>query len=1093
MNRAAPRRATIAAAGAAVLVAVGLAPASADVLNGDFETTIDPWWTTPNLTDSATIDSGALCVDVPGGTTNPWDAIVGQDALDLSPGDYVFGFDASSSTGAGTAVGLVQFPDEPYTQLANATEPLTTEMVRYETAFTVDEDLTGLQTAFQVGGASESWTFCVDNVSVAPPGIEQVLNGTFDDDLTGWTHYGFVEDTARVEDGVFCATVPAGTTNPWDVAIHQDLELIASDYLFSFDAAAAGPVRAIVQQEGGAYASYGEIAAGNDAEWTRYETSHQANDDPVDPRLGFQLGGSDSEWEFCLDNVSYLGGVSVEPYEPETGPRVRVNQVGYLAHGPKGATLVTDETAPVAWELRDSADAVVASGSTSPLGVDESAGMNVHAVDFSDVTESGEYTLTADGETSYAFEIGTDAYQQLRYDSLNYFYLARSGIEIDGAIVGEDYARAAGHVSSPADGNVNQGDLDVPCQNATDVAAVYTDSYGWDGCDYTLDVVGGWYDAGDHGKYVVNGGISTAQLLGTYERSTIADAAAPGALGDDTLNLPETGNDVPDVLDEARWQLEFMLAMQVPQGAQFEGMVHHKIHDDGWTGLPLMPANDAQVRELHRPSTAATLNVAATAAQGARLYADYDQAFADELLAAAESTWQAALGTPDLYAPAADGADGGGPYDDDDVTDEFYWAAAELFLTTGESQYEDFLLDSPIHEADSFPTDAFSWDALDAIAKMNLATVDSDFSERNEITAQVVAGADGILAVQQGQEFGLALPDDGFVWGSNSQVLNNQVVLGTAFDITGHRPYADAAIESMDYLLGRNALNWSYITGYGEVSSQNQHSRWFANQLNAELPNPPAGSVAGGPNTQTGTWDPTFSALYPNQDCAPQRCYVDHIQSWATNEITVNWNSALSWVASWMADVEQADRIGNPPFPDVSVGLEHYEAIEWMWRNGYARGFNDGTFRPFAPITRDAVAAFMFRLADPEGYVAPETSHFTDVTEDNTEFYTEINWMYDAGLSTGWSDGTFRPEDETTRDAMAAFLFRHLDPEGYVAPETSHFTDVTEDNTEFYTEINWMYDAGLSTGWSDGTFRPEEETTRDAYSAFLYRMMTSVA
>jgi endoglucanase len=114
----------------------------------------------------------------------------------------------------------------------------------------------------------------------------------------------------------------------------------------------------------------------------------------------------------------------------------------------------------------------------------------------------------------------------------------------------------------------------------------------------------------------------------------------------------------------------------------------------------------------------------------------------------------------------------------------------------------------------------------------------------------------------------------------------------------------------MDYLLGRNALNWSYITGYGEpgFNSVNQHSRWWADQLDPSLPNPPPGSLSGGPNSQESTWDPTISALYPNADCPPQQCYVDDIQSWSTNEITINWNSALSWVASFVADQEEAGR-----------------------------------------------------------------------------------------------------------------------------------------------------------------------------------------
>ncbi|GIG55138.1 glycoside hydrolase family 9 protein [Demequina activiva] len=916
------RRASAAAATAALIALAASTPASADLPPTDFEDGNGGFWgwgVGGGEGGQPYVDSGMLCGDSTG--AGLYNGGIGNDSFTIAAGDNVLTMTIHAD---GPVPVQLSGPTDADQHVSQEIDVDGTAEVSIP--FTVDADVDPAKLIVFVGEASDGpRTVCIDDVSVASAGIEQVVNGTFDDGLNGWTAYGFVDGTARVEDGVFCATVPAGTTNPWDAAIYQDLSLVAGDYAFSFDAKAAGPVRAIVQQEGGAYASYGEIAAGNLDEWTRYETGHQANADPVDPRLGFQVGGAAFEWEFCLDNASYLGGVAVEPYEPETGPRVRVNQVGYLTHGPKEATLVTEATDPVPWELVSEGSAV-ASGDTSPLGTDASAGLNVHGIDFSSVTAAGTYTLVADGEESYEFEIGTDAYQQLRYDALNYFYLARSGIEIDGDIVGDEYARAAGHVSSPADGVANKGDLDVPCQNAADAAAVYTDGYGWEGCDYTLDVVGGWYDAGDHGKYVVNGGIATAQLLGTYERTKTAAAADAGALGDSTLNLPETGNEVPDVLDEARWQLEFMMSMQVPEGAQFAGMVHHKIHDDGWTGLPLMPVNDPQVRELHRPSTAATLNLAATAAQGARLFAPYDEDFSAELLATARSTWDAALGTPDLYAPVADGADGGGPYDDDDVSDEFYWAAAELFLTTGEQEFEDFLAGSDVDGADDV-ADGFYWGSLAALAKIDLATVPNDYAHRADIIDQVIAGADELLATQQGQEFGLALADDGFEWGSNSAVLNNQVILGTAFDLTGDTAYADAVVESMDYLLGRNALNWSYITDYGEVTSQNQHSRWFANQLNAALPNPPSGSVAGGPNADYGTWDPTISGLYPDRDCAPQWCYVDHIQSWSTNEITVNWNSALSWVASWMADHGQAATVVEP----CSVSY----TVHGSWPRGY--------------------------------------------------------------------------------------------------------------------------------------------------------------
>lgn len=395
-----------------------------------------------------------------------------------------------------------------------------------------------------------------------------------------------------------------------------------------------------------------------------YSYTFTAPVDTTQGQVAFQVGGSTDAWRFCVDDVSLLGGVPPEVYEPDTGPRVRVNQVAYLPAGPKNATLVTDATTRLPWQLKDAKGTTVARGLTVPRGVDASSGQNVHSIDFGSYRGRGTgYTLVADGETSHPFDVDAAAYRRLRLDSVKYYYTQRSGVAIRDDLR-PGYGRAAGHLNVAP----NQGDANVPCQPGV--------------CDYTLDVTGGWYDAGDHGKYVVNGGIATWELLSTYERSLRARTGHPAALGDGTLALPESGNKVPDVLDEARWELEFLLKMQVPAGQPLAGMAHHKVHDEQWTGLPLLPGQDPQKRELHPPTTAATLNLAATAAQAARLYRPYDKAFAARALTAARTAWQAALAHPDLYADPNDGT-GGGAYNDDDVTDEFYWAAAELYLTTG--------------------------------------------------------------------------------------------------------------------------------------------------------------------------------------------------------------------------------------------------------------------------------------------------------------------------------------------------------------------------------------------------------------------------
>jgi len=719
--------------------------------------------------------------------------------------------------------------------------------------------------------------------------VELIQDGDFGPNQSAW-------GDASIVDGQLCLDVPGGTINPWDAGISQaGVPLVTGEvYEFSFDAKASPSnvvVRALVQVPSPPYATALDRNPTLTPELQHFSFTFQANAD-LTAAVSLQVGGATEPWTLCVDNFSLKSGATLVPYAPATGPRVRVNQVGYLPRGPKGATLVTSATEPLPWRLRDARGELVARGHTSLFGLDATSGLNVQEIRFDRVRRPGRgYQLEVDGELSHPFDIQGSVYDSLQSDAFAFFYAQRSGIAIDGDLLGPEYARAAGHVGVAP----NLGDTAVPCMSAEASQNAYGEPWT---CEYTLDVSGGWYDAGDHGKYVVNGGIAVAQLLSTYERSRRGPRGSHRVLGDGSLAIPEQDNGVPDVLDEARWELEFLLAMQVPSGQPLAGMAHHKIHDSSWSGLPLDPALDPLPRELHRPSTAATLNLAAAAAQGARLYRRYDAAFANRLLDAARRAWDAAVANPALYAPGSDGS-GGGSYGDGNVSDEFYWAAAELYLTTHEAQYLDAVVASEQHTGPVFSVDGFSWGNVAALGRLDLATVPSPLPDAREVRRSVVAGADAILAVAQAQAWGQPYaPVNGWVWGSNSQLLNNLVVLGTAFDLTGDPRYQRAVIEGIDFILGRNALNLSFVTGYGDVFSQNQHSRLFAAQLNAELPHPPIGSIAGGPNT--GVQDPVARELLTG--CVGQFCYVDDINSYSTNEIAINWNAPLAWVASFLAD-----------------------------------------------------------------------------------------------------------------------------------------------------------------------------------------------
>ncbi len=726
---------------------------------------------------------------------------------------------------------------------------------------------------------------------------ELVANGAFAD-ATGW--WATQNLTLELKDGQLCTLVPGGTTNPWDAIVGtNDLPLAKGEsyeFSFAYRGDPAGPVRALVQMPVDPYTSYTEATPRAGLEQKVAIRKFKAPVDRADAQIVFQLGGSKEPWTFCLDNVSLKGGTTVEAYIPDTGPRIRVNQVGYLPNGPKHATLVSDSATALPFKLLDATGAALFEGMTTPRGLDPTAGVKVHTLDFSTTTATGEgLTIRIDGQTSYPFDIRADLYQTLVVDAMSYFYPVRSGIAIDPAIVGAGYGRPAGHIGVAP----NTGDTAVPCQPAAVSQAIYGEPWT---CDYLLDVSGGWYDAGDQGKYVVNGGISAGQLIAAFRRAS--RSGEPVRIRDGTLRIPEHGNRVPDVLDEVRWELEWMLKMVVPDGQLLAGMVHHKVHDNEWTGIPLLPSNDDKLRELHRPSTAATLNFAAVAAAGSRYLRRFDKPFVDRLRAAAIKSYAAAKAHPAIYAPAADGNSGGGPYDDKDVSDEFYWAAAELFITTGNPAYLADLKASPHWSGDVFRPEGFSWQSVAAFARLTLAREPNRFSgpDAAAIRQSVLDGADTLLALQVNEPFGQTYspPLGKYDWGSNHLVLQNAIVLASAYDISGREKYRDGAIEAMDYIFGRNALNLSYVTGYGDKFAHNQHSRWFAKSVNADMPEPPKGSLAGGPNSSI--QDPVAQQLFGEQGCAPQTCYVDDIQAWSVNEITINWNAALSQMAAWLGE-----------------------------------------------------------------------------------------------------------------------------------------------------------------------------------------------
>jgi endoglucanase len=286
-----------------------------------------------------------------------------------------------------------------------------------------------------------------------------------------------------------------------------------------------------------------------------------------------------------FDNLALIDMDSDEnDYVPEETPEktgLTVNQLGYFPALEKKATIIVEQGAsPVSWEVTGPENL---SGTASATIYDEGAWEYAQTIDFSAIKTPGEYTLTAGGK-SVKFTVGNDVYGNLLRDSLNYYYLNRSGIDIEEQYIqngGQNesksaLARKAGH--KPDEAYITDEWIMLYTERAnSEIASRYA-------ANGTKDVTGGWYDAGDYGKYVVNGGVSMWTLANAYERNP-----EKFAVGADFINIPESSNNTPDILDELKWEADFFMKM-----TRDDGMVYHKMHDYKWTALGVMPYDTSE-------------------------------------------------------------------------------------------------------------------------------------------------------------------------------------------------------------------------------------------------------------------------------------------------------------------------------------------------------------------------------------------------------------------------------------------------------------------------------------------------------------------
>lgn len=542
----------------------------------------------------------------------------------------------------------------------------------------------------------------------------------------------------------------------------------------------------------------------------------------------------------------------------EVADKIKVNQVGYLPGGTKQAVVPAGKQSHFS-VVNTTTNREVFRGQLTPAAHWGPSGESVQIADFTDLKAPGEYRLQVDGlKASVRFRIDSNIYQQLNAASIKSYYLNRNGIELLPEFAGE-YARPLGHPDTHVLVHASAASEERP--EGTVISSPK-----------------GWYDAGDYNKYIVNSGISTYTLLSAYEHF-------PQHYRQQSLNIPESTNNVPDLLDEVYWNLAWMLTMQDPA----DGGVYHKLTNKRFDGV-IMPHEAVEPRYVVQKGTTAALNFAAVMATASRIFAGYDQQFpglSRDMLIAAEKAWRWAVANPNVAYEQPDDIKTGA-YGDKQFADEFAWAAAELYIATrNDNYYRTFVMSNPA-------IGVSSWSDVSGLPWISLAHhVDNltPAADKNLIRQKVLAEARSLWSRSSESAYRLPMQNEDFKWGSNSFALNQAVMLLQGYRLSNEAAYLDVAQSLLDYTLGKNPLNVSYVTGFGERSPMHIHHRPSeADGIRAPIP----GFISGGPNPGQQDAD---DCPVPYPFAEPAKSWLDHWCSYASNEIAINWNAPLVYVS----------------------------------------------------------------------------------------------------------------------------------------------------------------------------------------------------
>jgi endoglucanase len=536
---------------------------------------------------------------------------------------------------------------------------------------------------------------------------------------------------------------------------------------------------------------------------------------------------------------------------------IAVNQVGYEKESPKQAFLVNAEAYRFELVRADDSNVVFSDSIKITVAKDSVTGDKISVIDFTDYKSEGEFIIKTIGPeplTSNKFRIGQNVNEHaLQIMSRSYYY-HRCGTKVGSE---SDWGYEICHTDDAPF-------FDIP--------------------EKSINVTGGWHDAGDYNKFTVNTALTAGLLLYAFESN-------PDMFWDNQLGIPESGNGIPDLLDEISWALEWLVKMQRDDGA-----VYHKVSQKKWIG-EYLPHTDPSTRYIFDVSSAAAASFTAAVAIGSRHLKNYNPDFSQELQAAAERTWNWLEQNPeDFPAGGFKNPAGvlGGQYDDPSDIDERLWAAMELYRLTNHDRYLSFFIENytKLYQTGIPPISWRDANSLAMRAFLRSETVGEFKEVKDAVQEAVFRHANSLLEVHDQNAYKNLLQADQYYWGSNSVGLAYAFDLIQAYKITGQTTYKNAALDQLHFVFGRNPLNLSQVTGVGFAAVQHPyHQLSQTGNFNRPVP----GMLVGGPNNHLLLNDRLISPY-------PPKNYEDVFKNYLVNEPAINFTAILIYVTSALSN-----------------------------------------------------------------------------------------------------------------------------------------------------------------------------------------------